>query len=134
MKPALAMAQEAAEALALQALTYIAGDGERLGAVPGRNRPRPGRDSRAPPREPGFLPGVLDYLAGDEALLTGFAQEAGFDPFDVGKARLVLGGDTGSGDAMSFCRDCLADAPDDGQTLPGLPLAAAGAPCANSTG
>jgi hypothetical protein len=90
MKPGLAMAQEAAEALALQALTYIAGDGERLGRFLAATGLGPAEIRRA---APGFLLGVLDYLAGDEALLTGFAQEAGFDPFDVGKARLVLSGE-----------------------------------------
>jgi hypothetical protein len=92
MKPGLAMAQEAAEALALQALTYIAGDGERLGRFLAATGLGPAEIRRAT-TEPGFLLGVLDYLAGDEALLTGFAQEAGFDPFDVGKARLVLSGE-----------------------------------------
>jgi len=93
MKPGLAMAQEAAEALALQALTYIAGDGERLGRFLAATGLGPAEIRRAA-TEPGFLLGMLDYLAGDEALLTGFAQEAGFDPFDVGKARLVLSGGT----------------------------------------
>ncbi len=93
MKPGLAMAQEAAEALALQAFTYIAGDGERLGRFLAATGLGPAEIRRAT-TEPGFLLGVLDYLAGDEALLTGFAQEAGFDPFDVGKARLVLSGGT----------------------------------------
>ena len=92
MKPGLAMAQEAADALALQALTYIAGDGERLGRFLAATGLGPA-EIRGAATEPGFLLGVLDYLAGDEALLTGFAQEAGFDPFDVGNARLVLSGE-----------------------------------------
>ena len=92
MKPGLAMAQEAAEALALQALTYIAGDGERLGRFLAATGLGPA-EIRGAATEPGFLLGVLDYLAGDEALLTGFAQDAGFDPFDVGKTRLVLSGE-----------------------------------------
>lgn len=95
MKPASAMVREAAEALALQALTYIAGDGERLGRFLAATGLGPAEIRRAA-AEPGFLLGVLDYLAGDEILLTGFAQEAGFDPFDVGKARLVLSGSAGA--------------------------------------
>ena len=91
MKPTAAMAQEAAEALALQALTYIAGDGERLGQFLAETGAGPAEIRRAA-AEPGFLAGVLDYLAGNEKLLTGFAKEAGFDPFDVAKARLVLSG------------------------------------------
>ena len=85
------MAQEAAETLAAQAFTFIAADGDRLGRFLAATGVGPA-GIRAASREPGFLAGVLDYLAQDEQLLTGFAQEAGFDPFDVGKARLVLGG------------------------------------------
>ena len=47
---------------------------------------------RAAAREPGFLVGVLDYLAGDDRLLTAFAAECGFDPADIGKAMAALGG------------------------------------------
>ncbi len=35
---------------------------------------------------------MLDYLAGDERLLTAFAAETGLDPADVGKALAALGG------------------------------------------
>ena len=93
MKPTPAMAQEAAEALAIQALTYIAGDGERLGQFLAETGMGPAEIRRAA-MEPGFLVGVLDYLASNENLLTGFAKEAGFDPFDIAKARLVLSGGT----------------------------------------
>jgi len=91
MKHGLAMAQEAAEMLAVQAFTFIAADSERLGRFLAETGVGPA-EIRAASREAGFLAGVLDYLAADEALLTGFAKEAGFDPFDVAKARLVLGG------------------------------------------
>jgi Protein of unknown function (DUF3572) len=37
--------------------------------------------------EPGFLAGVLDYLLGDEALLTAFAAEAGIPPGRVQAVR-----------------------------------------------
>ena len=43
-------------------------------------------------REPQFLIGVLDYLSGDERLLTDFAREAGHDPAAVEAARIALGG------------------------------------------
>lgn len=91
MKSAPQMAQEAAETLAIQALTYIAADGERLGRFLAETGVGPAQIRRAA-AEPGFLLGVLDYVVGDERLLTGFATEAGFDPLDVGNARLVLGG------------------------------------------
>jgi hypothetical protein len=85
------MAEEAAEALAIQALTFIAGDAERLGrflAVTGIGP----AEIRAASREPGFLLGVLEHLAGDERLLTAFAVETGVDPSTIGKAVAALGG------------------------------------------
>jgi len=91
MKLGPPLTQEAAEGLAIQALTFIAQDGERLGrflAVTGIGP----AEIRAAAREPGFLVGVLDHLAGDERLLSAFAAEAGIDPPDVGKARAALGG------------------------------------------
>ena len=83
--------QEAAEALAVQALTFIAGDPERLGrflAVTGIGP----AEIRSAAGEPGFLAGVLDYLASDEALVMEFATETGANPASVGTARQVLGG------------------------------------------
>ncbi|HEU5019557.1 MAG TPA: DUF3572 domain-containing protein [Pseudolabrys sp.] len=91
MKQSRAAAQEAAEALAVQALTFIAEDAERLGrflAVTGIGP----AEIRAASNEPGFLGGVLDYLASDERLLLEFAATAEADPATVDKARLVLGG------------------------------------------
>jgi Protein of unknown function (DUF3572) len=91
MKLASKMPKEAAEALAIQALTFIAGDHERLGRFLAETGIGPG-EIRTAAREPGFLIGVLDHLAGDESLLASFAAEAGFDPSDVGKAQAILGG------------------------------------------
>jgi hypothetical protein len=91
MKTRLSMTPEAAEGLAIQALTFIAGDGERLGrflAVTGIGPV----EIRAASREPGFLIGVLDHLAADERLLAAFAAETGVDPSDIGKALAALGG------------------------------------------
>jgi Protein of unknown function (DUF3572) len=93
MKERRSFTVEAAEGLAIQALTFIAGDGERLGrflAVTGIGP----TEIRAAAREPGFLAGLLDYLASDEHLLTTFAAEAGFDPADIGRAQAILGGQT----------------------------------------
>jgi len=82
---------EAASALAVTALSFIAGEPERLGrflAVTGI-----GPESiHAAAREPDFLLGVLDYLVGDEPLLIEFANENGFDPEHVARARDVLAG------------------------------------------
>ena len=85
------MAPEAAEALAIQALTFIAGDSERLGrflAVTGIGP----AEIRGVAREPGFLAGVMDHLASDERLLLAFCSETGISPADVTKANAALGG------------------------------------------
>ena len=91
MKQAPQLPQDRAEALAIQALTFIAGDGDRLGrflAVTGIGP----AEIRAAAGEPGFLAGVLEYLASDERLIEAFANEAGLDPGDVGKAHAALAG------------------------------------------
>jgi Protein of unknown function (DUF3572) len=91
MKPGAPLTQEAAEGLAIQALTFIAVEPERLGrflAVTGIGP----AEIRAAAREPGFLAGVLEHLAGDERLLTEFAADAGVDPADIGKALATLSG------------------------------------------
>ena len=91
MKAARSSTQEAAEGLAIQALTFIASDGERLGAFLATTGIGPAQ-IRTAAQQPGFLVGVLEYLAGDERLLQEFAVSAGFEPTDVGKALAALGG------------------------------------------
>jgi len=85
------LTREQAEGLAIQALTFIAGDGERLGrflAVTGIGP----AEIRSAAREPGFLAGVLDYMASDDRLIAAFAGENNLDPADIDKARVVLAG------------------------------------------
>lgn len=85
--------KDAAAALAIAALGFIAGEPEQLGrflALSGI-----GPDSlRAAAREPNFLLGVLDHVAGDEALLIAFAGHSGIDPGEVASARDALAGAT----------------------------------------
>jgi hypothetical protein len=91
MKLGTPLTQPEAEGLAIQALTFIGGEPERLGrflAVTGIGP----AEIRAASSEPGFLAGVLEYLAGDERLLTAFATDAGVDPADIGKALATLSG------------------------------------------
>ena len=91
MKQAPRLTQDRAEALAIQALTFIAGDSERLGrflAVTGIGP----AEIRAAAGEPGFLAGVLEYMASDESLIRAFAYETGIDPADLSKARAALAG------------------------------------------
>ena len=91
MKQGRSLTREAAEGLAIQALTFIAGDGERLGrflAVTGIGP----AEIRAAAREPGFLAGVLEYMASDDRLIAAFAGESGLDPADIDKSRIALAG------------------------------------------
>jgi hypothetical protein len=85
------LTREQAEGLAIQALTFIAGDGARLGrflAVTGIGP----AEIRSAAREPGFLAGVLEYMASDDRLIAGFADETGLDPADIDKGRAALAG------------------------------------------
>jgi hypothetical protein len=84
-----ATSQEEAEALALAALAYLSQDDERIGRFLALSGLDPGTLRKAA-AEPGFLPGVLDYLATDETLLVAFAEEAAVAPERIGEARHLL--------------------------------------------
>src|SRR5436190_20222107 len=83
--------QTAAEALAIAALTFIAGEPERLGRFLAMSGIGP-ESIRAAAREPQFLLGVLDYLAADELLLIAFAAENTIPPGAVMEARDTIAG------------------------------------------
>ena len=76
---------EAAESLAVQALAFLAAEPERLGRFLAFTGVGP-QGLRAAAREPQFLAGVLEYLAGDDRLLIEFAAHAAVDPADVARA------------------------------------------------
>ena len=78
--------QQAAETLAVAALGFIAGEPERLGRFLALTGIGP-ETIRAAAREPNFLLGVLDHVAGDESLLLAFAEDSGISPDDVVRAR-----------------------------------------------
>ncbi len=92
MNRAGSFTKEAAEGLAIQALSFIASDPDRLGTFLAISGIGPDQ-IRAAAAAPGFLGGVLDHIAADEALLTAFAAEAGLTPPQVMRARAALGGD-----------------------------------------
>jgi hypothetical protein len=83
------LTRDDAEALALAALDFLGREGERIGRFVALSGLDPG-DLRKAATEPGFLPGVLDYVAGDEALLVAFAEETGIAPERIGEARHLL--------------------------------------------
>jgi Protein of unknown function (DUF3572) len=80
-----------AESLAIQALSFLAGEPERLGrflAVTGLGP----ENLRNAAESPGFLAGVLTYVAEDEALLMEFAVAADVPPERVAAAHRHLAG------------------------------------------
>ncbi|HLH91769.1 MAG TPA: DUF3572 domain-containing protein [Xanthobacteraceae bacterium] len=84
-------AREAAEALAIQALNFLATEPARLSRFLGVTGLDPA-SIRAAAGESGFLAGVLAYLAEDEQMLVAFAAEAGVKPGAVDRARHLLAG------------------------------------------
>jgi hypothetical protein len=83
------LTREEAEALALAALNFLSGDPDRIARFLDLSGLDPGTLRKAA-SEPGFLPGVLDHLAGDETLLVAFAEQAGVAPERIGEARHLL--------------------------------------------
>jgi hypothetical protein len=85
------MRRDAAESLAVQALSFLAGEPERLARFLALTGIGPDR-IRAAAASPGFLAGVLDHMAAEEALLKAFAEQTGIDPGDIARARETLAG------------------------------------------
>ncbi len=82
-------AQEAAQAVAILALTFLAQDMERVGGFLAQSGLGPG-DLRARAGEPVFGAAVLGYLLSNEPLLLAFAADAKLRPQDVVHAHDVL--------------------------------------------
>ena len=85
------MKQEQAETLALQALSFLVEDEDRLDrflALSGLDH----NDLRDRIADPAFLGGVLDHLLGHEPDLLDFAATADIDPTFVLRARATLPG------------------------------------------
>ena len=80
-----------AEAIAIDALNFLAGDATRLTRFLDLSGLNPA-SLRAAARDPGFLAGILDYINGDESLLIAFAADASVEPTVVEKARAALSG------------------------------------------
>src|ERR1043165_5992218 len=80
-----------AENLAIQALGFMAGDPERLGAFLAATGIGPEMIRQAA-ADPSFLAGVLDHVFNDEGLLMAVAEHAGVAPQDVEHAQAILGG------------------------------------------
>ena len=85
------LTKQEAEAIGLVAFEFLGEDIERLD----RFMMSTGLTMvglRAAAADPAFLSGVLDHISSDDALLVGFAEQAGLPPERVARARLVLAG------------------------------------------
>jgi Protein of unknown function (DUF3572) len=91
MKRPSSAAREAAEMLAIQALSFLAEEPERLADLLNTTGLTVER-LRESASTPGFLAGVLEHMLGNESLLLAFAEAAGIDPADIARARGALGG------------------------------------------
>ncbi len=87
----MSMAGEKAEAVALRALAFIAGDEDRFSRFLLSTGTTPD-DVRRRAAEPDFLSGVIDHLMADDALLIAFAEDASLEPSAVVAARYLLPG------------------------------------------
>jgi len=83
--------REAAEALAISALTYLAAEPEALGGFLAATGIGPDQ-IRTAAGDTGFLSGVLDHFLSDEALLVAFAKHENLDPAEIQRARAAFGG------------------------------------------
>lgn len=80
-----------AEALAIDALGFLAEDGERLGRFLAATGIAP-VTLRAAAREPTFLLAILEHVLSDDALVLAFAANRAIAPEGVARARDRLAG------------------------------------------
>jgi hypothetical protein len=82
-------AREVAEIVAIQALSFVAGDPERLGLFLAESGIGP-ETLRSAAADPHFLASVLDFVLRDDATVTAFAAASELDPTTIAAARAVL--------------------------------------------
>ena len=90
MKKPVQNPREVAEIVAVQALGFIAGDAERLGAFLAESGIGP-QSLRAAATDPQFLVSVLDFVLRDDATVKAFAKTSELHPTNIAAAREVLG-------------------------------------------
>ena len=81
--------REVAEIVAIQALSFVAGDPERLGMFLAETGIGP-ETLRSAATDPRFLAGVLDFVLRDDATVKAFAAASELDPTTIAAAREVL--------------------------------------------
>jgi hypothetical protein len=82
--------REVAEIVAVQALSFIAGDPERLGAFLAESGIGP-ETLRTAAADPHFLGHVLDFVLRDDATVKAFADASQLHPTNIVAARQALG-------------------------------------------
>ncbi|MGB3272295.1 MAG: DUF3572 domain-containing protein [Xanthobacteraceae bacterium] len=83
--------REAAEIVAVQALSFIATDPERLGLFLAETGLGP-QNLRQAATDSRFLAGVLDFVMRDDSMVQAFAASAGFTATAIAAAHDLLGG------------------------------------------
>jgi hypothetical protein len=82
--------REVAEIVAIQALSFIAGDPERLGSFLAESGIGP-ETLRTAAADPHFLGSVLDFILRDDTTVKAFAEVSQLHPTNIAAARQVLG-------------------------------------------
>jgi hypothetical protein len=83
-------AREVAEIVAIQALSFVAGEPERLGAFLAESGIGP-ETLRSAATDPQFLVSVLDFVLRDDQTVKAFADSAQLHPTNIAAARQALG-------------------------------------------
>jgi hypothetical protein len=83
-------AGEVAEIVAIRALSFLAGDPERLGQFLSESGIGP-ETLRASASDPGFLAGVLDFILREDATVKAFADFSQLPAQTITAARDILG-------------------------------------------
>jgi len=81
--------REVAEIVAIQALSFLASDPERLGLFLSESGIGP-QTLRTSANDPKFLTGVLDFILRDDATVKAFADASKLTPQTVANARETL--------------------------------------------
>ena len=89
MKKTLQNPREAAEIVAIQALSFVAGDPERLGLFLAESGIGP-ETLRTAAADPRFLSSVLDFVMRDDATVKAFAGVSQLHPTNIAAAHQAL--------------------------------------------
>ena len=89
MKKFIHKPREVAEIVAIQALSFVAGDPERLGMFLAESGIGP-ETLRTAAADPHFLVNVLDFVLRDDATVKAFAAASQLHPTNIAAARQAL--------------------------------------------